>query len=144
MDLKNFNLGFFEKAINRLGEGISNYKKYENHDLCEVFRDSLIQRFNFTYELSHKTLKRFLKCSSANPEEFDGMTFQSLVRSGNERNLLKGDWINWKEYRKMRDKSSHIYDKDGMSKRVEIIPDFLDEACYLRNQIKKELENEKR
>ena len=28
----------------------------------DIIRDSLIQRFEFTYELTHKTLKEFMKC----------------------------------------------------------------------------------
>jgi len=52
----------------------------------------LIQRFEFTYEISHKMLCRYLEASSANPAEFDKADFQYLIRTANERGLLLGDW----------------------------------------------------
>ena len=50
-------LSSFDNAILRLDEGIQRYQK----DITDTqIRDGLIQRFEFTYELSHKMLKRFL------------------------------------------------------------------------------------
>lgn len=81
-----------------------------NPDLFEQFRNSVIQCFGFTYELSHKMLKRFLEATSANPEEVDLASFQDLIRSGNEKALLRSDWTAWKIYRQARTDSSHTYD----------------------------------
>ena len=46
-----------ERAVNRLSEGWIRYQ-LDTSDL--QIRDGLIQRFEFTYEISHKTLKRYL------------------------------------------------------------------------------------
>ena len=54
-----------------------------------------MQRFEFTYELAHKILKRYLEYAAANPDHFDEMTFQELIRSGNEQGLLLGEWLDW-------------------------------------------------
>lgn len=59
-------LSFLQKAIARLDAGLTRYRQ-DIHD--EQIRDGLIQRFEFTYEISQKTLKRFLKASSASPQE---------------------------------------------------------------------------
>lgn len=59
-------LSFLRKAIARLDAGLTRYRQ-DIHD--EQIRDCLIQRFEFTYEISHETLKRFLKASSASPQE---------------------------------------------------------------------------
>jgi hypothetical protein len=32
------------------------------------------------------------------------MSFQDLIRSGNEQGLLLGDWPTWRRYREMRSK----------------------------------------
>lgn len=46
-----------ELVITRLQEGIARYRQ----DTGDTqIRDGLIQRFEFTYELSHKMLKRYL------------------------------------------------------------------------------------
>ena len=74
-----------DNAIARLDEGWTRYQR----DVSDIqIRDGLIQRFEFTYEISHKMLRRFLELTSANPAEFDGMAFQDMIRTGNERGLL--------------------------------------------------------
>ena len=77
----------FERAIQRLEEGLARYRA----DTSDTqIRDGLIQRFEFTYELGHKVLKRYLEYASANPEQFDEMTFQNLIRTGNEQGPVAG------------------------------------------------------
>ena len=97
-------------------------------------RDGLVQRFEFTYEQSYRILKRYLEYASANPSEFDEMTFQDLIRTANEQGLLPGDWSDWRSYREMRGATSHAYDEEIALKVVERIPRFLEEAAYLRDR----------
>ena len=54
---------------------------------------------------------RYLEQVSANPVEFDQMSFQDLIRTANEQSLLQGDWADWKQYRDMRRRTSHTYDE---------------------------------
>jgi hypothetical protein len=58
----------------------------------QQIRDGLIQRFEFTYDLSDKMLKRFLEETSATPEAIDLLSFQSRIRTGSEQDLLLNDW----------------------------------------------------
>lgn len=125
-----------EKSIQRLQEGLQRYQK---HDDDEQLRDGLIQRFEFTYELSHKMLKRYLKLTSATPQQFDDMPFQDLIRLGNSQGLLQHDWPTWRNYREIRSKTSHTYDEDIALEVVTHIPNFLREAIYLSAQLKKHI-----
>lgn len=119
-------------AVNRLAEGLARYEK----DIADTqIRDGLIQRFEFSYEISHKMLKRHLEAVSATPEQFDGMDFADIVRSGNEQGILLGDWPKWRNYRAMRSKTSHTYDEEIAIEVVEGIPAFLEEARYLLKQL---------
>ena len=121
-----------QNAVNRLAEGLARYEK----DITDTqIRDGLIQRFEFSYEISHKMLKRFLEVTSPTPEQYDMMDFADLIRSGNEQGLLLGDWPKWRDYRAMRSKTSHTYDEDVAVAVVEGIPAFLDEARYLLEQL---------
>lgn len=120
------------KAITRLQEG---WARYQLDTSDAQIRDGLIQRFEFTYEISHKMLKRFLEATSPSPAEFDEMNFQDLIRSGNERGLLQGDWPKWRTYRDMRAKTSHTYDENVALEVVAGIPPFLEEALYLRDRL---------
>jgi len=126
----------FEKAIQRLDEGFQRYDK----DVTDTqIRDGLIQRFEFTYELSHKMLKRYLEFASATPAQYDAMPFQDLIRSGNEQGLLLGEWPHWKQYRDMRSKTSHTYDESIALEVVTGIPEFLAEARFLWDKLRERL-----
>ena len=125
-----------DRAIDRLNEGLVRYQQ----DISDTqIRDGLIQRFEFSYEISHKMLKRYLEFASPTPEQYEEMMFQDLIRSGNEQGLLLGSWPDWKRYRSMRSKTSHTYVEDVALEVVGGIPTFLEEARYLRDQIKARL-----
>ena len=125
-----------ERAIQRLEEGIERYRN-DTSDL--QIRDGLIQRFEFTYELGCKTLKRYLEHTAANPALLDQMTFQDQIRTANERGLLLGAWPEWRDYRKMRGMTSHTYSESVAESVVAAIPGFLDEVSYLRDRLRDRL-----
>lgn len=125
-----------DKAVDRLGEGLDRYRRDESD---AQIRDGLIQRFEFTYELCHKMLKRYLESVSASPAGYDAMAFADLIREGNEQGLLAGDWPAWRTYRDMRARTSHTYDEAVAAAVVAGIPAFLDEARVLRARLKDRL-----
>ena len=121
-------------AQRRLAEGLLRYQK----DIGDTqIRDGLIQRFEFTYEIAQKMLKRYLESTSATPAEYDAMPFADLIRSANEKGLLRGDWKAWKSYREMRGKTSYTYDEEVALQVVSGIPEFLAEAEFLIGQMRR-------
>ncbi len=115
-------------AVARLGEGLVRY----GADTSDTqIRDGLIQRFEFTYDLAHKLLRRALEAGAANPAEVDRMTFPALIRTANEQGLLAGDWTDWRTYREMRNITPHTYDEAKAVQVVAAIPGFLAEARAL-------------
>lgn len=128
----------FRNAISQLEKAIG-YSQSSIADgdpgLQEQLRNSVIQCFEFTYELSHKMLKRYLEQTSASAEEIDGATFQDLIRTGSEKALLRSDWRQWRQYRAARNDSSHTYDKEKAEAVAAIAPDFLEEAKFLADRI---------
>ncbi|WP_373796766.1 nucleotidyltransferase substrate binding protein [Neisseria dentiae] len=130
------NIQPLSNAVMRLQEGWQRYLQ----DISDTqIRDGLIQRFEFTYEISHKTLKRYLEYASANPAEIDLMTFQDLIRTANEQGLLLGDWSDWRQYRDMRSRTSHTYDEAVALIVVQGIEKFLTEAVFLQNTLQEKL-----
>lgn len=123
-------------ATLRLKEGLERYLR-DTRDI--QIRDGLIQRFEFTYEISHKMLKRYLEMTSPSPEQYDAMPFQDLIRSGNEQGLLRGDWPHWRTYRDMRSRTSHTYDENIALEVVQGIPAFLEEAEYFLERLQERL-----
>jgi nucleotidyltransferase substrate binding protein (TIGR01987 family) len=126
----------FEKAVARLTEGLA---RFERNTADDQIRDGLIQRFEFTYELSHKTLKRYMASVAASPNDYDAMAFSDLIRSANEQGLLLGDWPVWRNFRDMRAKTSHVYDEIKAMEVVAGIPGFLTEVGFLRDQLRRRL-----
>ena len=123
-------------AIDRLREGLA---RHQSEPADDQLRDGLIQRFEFTYELSHRTLRRFIRETAASPEEVDRMAFQDLIRTANQQGLLLGDWPAWHRYRDSRAKTSHAYHAKTAQEVAESIPAFLAEAEYLRDELRKRL-----
>jgi nucleotidyltransferase substrate binding protein (TIGR01987 family) len=125
-----------ERAVARLREGLARYA--QDPEDTQI-RDGLIQRFEFTYELSHKMLKRYLVSIAATPERYDGMAFADLIRDGNAAGLLRSDWAAWRHFRDMRATTSHSYEEAVALAVVADIPAFLAEALFLMHSLRARL-----
>jgi nucleotidyltransferase substrate binding protein (TIGR01987 family) len=121
-------------AVRRLREGLA---RYEQARADEQIRDGLIQRFEFTYELSHKMLRRYLMQTAASPDEVERMPFADLIRTGTALGLLGRDWPAWRRFREMRALTSHTYGAEAALRVVAAIPEFLDEAAHLAAELAK-------
>lgn len=119
-------------AVSRLEEGLTRYLS----DTSDAqIRDGLIQRFEFTYDLSHKMLRRALEAAAANPEEVERMSFPELIRTGAELGLVAGNWPDWRTYREIRKITSHTYDEATALQVAQAIPCFLDKARALLGRL---------
>jgi hypothetical protein len=77
------------QPVRCLREGLA---RYEREPADEQIRDGLIQRFEYTYELSHKMLRRYLKETAASPDDIDRMHFADLVRTVGGIRLWRSAW----------------------------------------------------
>ncbi|HEX7634242.1 MAG TPA: HI0074 family nucleotidyltransferase substrate-binding subunit [Noviherbaspirillum sp.] len=127
----------FEKALLRLEEALRAYEGAPNNTL---YRDATIHRFEFTYEVAHKMLKRYLEMTVPNPAAIDEMAFADMIRTGSEQGLLRSGWDKWKDYRKARGATSHTYDEAKAIEIAAIIPDFLSEAQSLFAVLRKRVQ----
>lgn len=123
-------------AIQRLKEAVEEYNADPLHTLL---RDGLVQRFEFTYEQCHITMRRYLGSIVATGEKIERLTFPDLIRTANQYDLLLGDWPAWHKYREMRAKTSHTYDEVIALEVIAGIPAFLAEAEYLAATIQERL-----
>ena len=126
-------------AVERFSEGVDLMAARPDET---IVRDGVIQRFEFTYELAHKMLKRYLEMTAANPDAIDAMTFQDLIRTGFEQGLLLHSWDAWRAYRQSRTHSdaSHAYDEEKALRVIESVPAFLEEARHLLAQLRQRTE----
>lgn len=120
-------LSSFEKALASLDEALAEFDRTRS----QFVKDACIQRFEYTYELAHRLLKRQLEAMSANPSEIDQMSFPDMIRSGAERGLLANGWDEWRRFRDARNATSHAYNEKKANEVFARIPDFRDEAAFL-------------
>ena len=123
----------FERAINSLKEAILEYNKDKNNSFV---RDSVIQRFEYTYELSIKMLKRYLESISSSKNEIDMMSFNDIIRKANIKGLLNGNLETWQKYREMRNITSHTYEEETALEVIGIANSFLYDSEFLLNSLK--------
>ena len=128
-----FNITALENAENRLQEMLARYNK-EHED--EAVRDSVIQRFEFTYSIALKTLRKYFIERAFVLEEVNQMSFNEMIRTASQLNLLVSNLEKWTVYREMRNMTSHTYDEEIALQVVSIIPDFIKEIAYLITRLK--------
>lgn len=112
------------KAVARLREGLAALAGDPENSL---YRDAVIQRFEFTYGLCASLLARHLEQIAPVPPDKE-MSFPTLIRTASENGLLQSGWDVWYEFRKARNLTSHTYNENVAQKVVERIPSFAAEA----------------
>jgi nucleotidyltransferase substrate binding protein (TIGR01987 family) len=123
-------------AVRRLREGLA---RHESEPMDEQILDGLIQRFEFTYELSHKMLRRYLRETAASPDEVERMPFADLIRAGNAQGLLRSGRPTWRRFRETRARTGHTYDVKVASQVASAIPAFVEEAEHLYAELQRRL-----
>lgn len=84
----------------------------------EFMRDSVIQRFEFTYELCHKTLQEFMKHMGIT---LDNSFPRTIFRKAYVNNLIDDDRL-WLKLMEDRNGTSHIYSEnmsDAVAERIK-------------------------
>lgn len=131
--METIDLTSFEKALVSLFEVI---KIYNCDRTDSITRDSMIQRFEYTYSISLKMIKRYFSTGAFVFENIDAMTFNEMIRQANKMGLLRSNLEKWDNYRQKRNLTSHTYDEKIAQDVVSIIEDFAFEAKFLLDKLK--------
>jgi len=132
-------LSLLERAITRLDEG---WQRYQQDITDTQIRDGLIQRFEFTYELCIKTLRRYFEHAADSWERIKLMSFENFIRHAWDEGLLNEELKQWRIFREKRNITSHTYHEEKAIEVCAIIPTFLAEAKYLHAAISERQDNE--
>lgn len=131
--MENLDFTALENSLQRLGEVVEIYKENPQDT---IVRDSLIQRFEFTYSITLKTLRKYFIERAFIVDDVNKLSFNEMVRTAMQLNLLKSDLAKWTEFREMRNLISHTYDENVALKVSGIVPDFYEEITYLLKELK--------
>lgn len=100
----------FIKAVNRLKEAVAEYSANSSNS---VVRDGLIQRFEFTFELSWKAIKEYMLDQGVKND----LQFPKQVLKSAYENHMINDERTWYKMLEARNSTSHIYD-DAVAERI--------------------------
>jgi len=130
------NLSAFENAVGRLQESLdyshSNMAK-QDFKLFQQFRNSVIQCYEFTYEISWKMIERWLSIKLPAPQTKLG--FNDLFREAAQYGLIDSP-ESWFEYRRARNITSHTYNDRLAQEVYEVAETFLIDVHKLLKKLK--------
>jgi nucleotidyltransferase substrate binding protein (TIGR01987 family) len=113
----------FATAVTRLREANDDYlgrdrivaAGFDPVRVERMTRDSVIQRFEFAYELGWKTLKDWLQdqgVQAGTPKQALGAAYESQLIT---------DLSGWSDIQEMRNLTSHLYDEDKAREVAEFV-----------------------
>jgi len=124
----------FEKALNRLCEVVGDKEFFESKDMADVYTDVVIKRFEFTFEMSWKAIKRVLAMLGLEELRNPRQCFKAAFSQG-----FITDEVVWLDMIEMRNLSSHTYDSDEISQIVLKIDDYAKAYTELLESLNQQL-----
>ncbi len=121
-----------DEMLARKGEAATN----------KAVRYALVKTFELTYELAVKAMRKYLVVTSLKTDEAATFDFQDLIRLGDQNNLLRNGWPEWKQYRSNRGRTVHTYGEAVALQISASLSDFSCEVHALLDTLKKRVEEE--
>jgi len=123
----------FENALNRLIRALDMEDEIKDEGFGDIYLDLTVKRFEFTYEMGWKALKRYLEFLGFEPKN-PRATFKEAYA----QDILRDDniWLNMIEHRNL---SSHIYDEYEIKEIVENVNSYKEAFLDLKNEIERGL-----
>lgn len=133
MEFMKLNLSALEKAVARLQEALEfshSGMAQQNQKLFQQFRNSVIQCFEFTYEVCWKMVERQLTIDLPAPTDNAKLSFNDLIREAAQYGLIDSP-KSWMEFRRARNITSHTYNDKLAQEVYDVASDFFIEAKKL-------------
>ena len=123
----------FTNALNRLISALELEEDIKKEGFGDIYLDLITKRFEFTYEMAWKALKRYLEFLG-----FDVKSPRATFREAYAQGILKseGVWLSMIEHRNL---SSHIYDEYEIADIVQNIKSYKEAFLELKEEIEKGL-----
>ena len=123
----------FSSALDRFQNVIEREQSFKQEGFEDVFLDAVVKRFEFTYEMAWKALKRYLDYSG-----IDAKSPRDVFREAYALQIIKDENI-WLDMIERRNLSSHIYDESEivgiLDKKEQYLENFLNLKTFIANAI---------
>ena len=135
-DQQRLDLGLLERALAQLKRALA---EYAVHPQTEAYRDSVVMRFMFTYELCMQVMMRYVQLEHKKPVPESELTTPRIVRRANALGVLRGEWEAFSAFRDARNAVAHAYSEAKAIRVAELASRFADEAQFLFDKLKERL-----
>jgi len=119
----------FSKAYDRFADAVDRRDEFYKHGYSDIYLDLVVKRFEFTFEMSWKAIKRYLAfvgIECLNPRScFKEAFAQGLIED-------EGVWLDMVEKRNL---SSHIYDENEIGMILDLLIDYKNAFERLKNNL---------
>ena len=131
IDITNLKLALetLKNSVNTINENRECY-------FVDMLEDSCIKRFEYTLEISRKTMKRVLKKIYGKSEE--ELTVNNIYRFMQGYRFIE-NWENWRDYTERRNNTAHEYSLEKSRKLMELIPQFILDVDFLIKSLEEKL-----
>lgn len=120
----------FSKALKRLNEVMTIAKSEPDND---IYRDSLIKRYEFTFELAWNTVKAFMLDQHIISDSFNAP--RNILKKAYAEYIIDNEEV-WVDMLEARNKMTHLYDEKEAAiiaenillrygKQLNLLADFL-------------------
>jgi nucleotidyltransferase substrate binding protein (TIGR01987 family) len=118
----------FASITARLGQALADYRR----DPSNLYvLDSVIERFELTYELAFRNLRRYLIDYLPSEGEVNDMSFAGIIRRADKEGLVRTGWPAWRDYKEARNHTVHTYREAKARDVAEKAALFLPEAEFV-------------
>ncbi len=114
-----------KKAISfdPINKALTSFERAVQQPKNEFNRDSVIQRFEYTFELSWKLMQKLLEAD----RPLDDNSVKGILRESGKQHLI-GSVEKWFEFQRARNLTSHTYNEDVAEEVFKIAITFPSEA----------------
>ena len=111
MDTRGIDLSPLRKALGVLAEALVLWHAQDAGSVLKPhLRSAVIQSFEFSYELSLRSLRRVLIERAGSADRVTDLSFHELLRQAADAGLVR-DPNAWRIWRELRNATSHAYDE---------------------------------
>lgn len=115
-----------------LAKALNSLRSATQQPVNEYIRDSVIKRFEYSYELAWKLMKRFLETEVVVAADLS--TRRELFRVAQQNGLIT-DIDEWMDFHRARNETTHTYNETTAQDVYNTALRFLPEAERLLNEI---------
>jgi nucleotidyltransferase substrate binding protein (TIGR01987 family) len=123
---------YMDISLKPLQEALASLKKALDQPKDEFIRDSVIQRFEYTFEFCWKTLKRYFEWN----QKLSESNVKNILREAGKQGIISSV-EEWFEFLEARNQTSHTYNENKAEATYLLCQRFYPQAVELFNKLEK-------